>query len=137
MFSDGILPSTKRGIDIRLRYTQDNYQDTEVVLRTTVDSEGNILTPVTDSLIQRAIVRGVAPPIAPDRATRYIKITLSIPRNQSGIGEYKVVVPFHPSSQEFKQQIKEIYAWLSNSLLVNPLLKNVVCAEYYGEDLDG
>jgi hypothetical protein len=137
MFSSGISPSTKRGIDIRLRYTQDDRQDTEVILRTTVDSEGNLLTPITDSLITRAIVKGAAPPIGNDRATRYIKITLLIPGNQSGIGEYKVVVPFHPSSQEFKQQIREIYSWVTNSLSVNPLLKKVVCAEYYGEDLDG
>jgi hypothetical protein len=137
MFSSGITPSTKRGIDIRLRYTQDDRKDTEVVLRTTVDADGNLLTPITDALISRAIVKGAAPPIGSDRATRYIKITLSIPGNQSGIGEYKIIVPFHPSSPEFKQQVREIYSWVSNSLSLNPLLKKVVCAEYYGEDLAG
>lgn len=123
---------TVRGRDIKLRYTQDNYEDALVNQRQYYDDDGNELTPITPLLLARQVQTN-NPTI--DRLgksePRYVSVCFGSPNNSSGQSDFKILIPYAPGDPNQIEQIKEIRDYVSpNQLTPNSPL----ALTYHGEN---
>ncbi|WP_293335948.1 hypothetical protein [Microcoleus sp. CAWBG58] len=124
---------TVRGRDLKIRYTQDNLEDSLVSQRQYYDEGGNQLTPVTPLLLARQVATN-NPTI--DRLgnaePRYISACFGSPQNKSGESNFKVIVPYAPGDNRQAEQIKEVGEYTSFSPSVEPRLP--LQLTYHGEN---
>jgi hypothetical protein len=123
---------TIRGKDVKIRYTQDNFEDTLVNQRQFYDENNDILTPVTPKLLERQIVTN-NPTIARIGSTqpRYVSACFGSP-NKPGERSYKIIIPYHPTGAGHNEHIQEILDYSAPSQLLEPKLP--LSLIYHGED---
>lgn len=124
---------TVRGKDIKLRYTQDDFEDALINQRLFYDENGDILTPITSLLLARQI--GTVNPTI-DRLgnsePRYISACFGSPTNQSGESQFKAIIPYSPGDPNHVEHIKEIFDYVSASQFLDP--KSPLNLTYHGEN---
>ncbi len=122
MTSDARIKSlrTIRGKDLKIRYTQDNFEDILVNQRQFLDETGNTLTPVSPKLLERQVATN-NPAIAKIGGTqpRHISACFGSPNNP-GERSYKIIIPYHPDEIGHSEQIQEILNYNSSSQLLEP-----------------
>lgn len=122
-----------RGKDIKLRYTQDDFEDALVNQRTYFDDGATLLTPITSKLLERQ----VSPP---DPALekmgggnpRHAICCFGSPLNQLGESHFKVIIPFCPGDDNLNLQIAELKGYNSPSHFLEP--KKILAIKYHGEN---
>ncbi|MDF0553870.1 hypothetical protein [Kamptonema sp. UHCC 0994] len=124
---------TVRGKDIKIRYTQDDFEDALVNQRTYLDENGDSLTPITPLLLARQV--GTPNPTI-DRLgnsePRYISACFGSPVNSSGESEFKVILPYAPGDTSHAEHIKEVFSYVSPSQFLDP--KTPLSLSYHGEN---
>ena len=124
---------TIRGRDIKIRYTQDDFEDALVNQRQFYDENGDILTPVTPLLLARQV--GTNNPTI-DRLgnsePRYISACFGSPVNSAGESEFKTIIPYVPGDVNHAEHIKEIFDFISASEFLDP--KSPLGLTYHGEN---
>lgn len=124
---------TIRGRDIKIRYTQDNFEDALINQRQYFDENGDILTPITPLLLARQV--GTSNPTI-DRLgnsePRYISACFGSPVNSSGESEFKIFIPYVPGDVNHNEHIKEIVNYTSPSQFLEP--KSPLSLNYHGEN---
>lgn len=123
---------TVRGKDLKIRYTQDNFEDTLVNQRQFLDETGNTLTPVSPKLLERQVITN-NPTIAKIGSTqpRYISACFGS-ANNPGERSYKIIIPYHPIESGHGEHIQEILDYSAPSQLLDPKLP--LSLIYHGED---
>jgi hypothetical protein len=125
---------TVRGKDLKVRYTQDNFEDALINQRQYFDDNGDGLTPVTSLLLNRQVTGANNPTI--DRLgksePRYISACFGSPRNSSGQSEFKILIPYAPGDPNQVEQIKEIRDYISPSQFLVP--QSALALTYHGEN---
>jgi hypothetical protein len=124
---------TVRGKDIKIRYTQDDFEDALVNQRQFYDENGDILTPITPLLLDRQVAT-VNPTIGRlgNSEPRYISVCFGSPSNQSGESQFKVLIPYGPGDLNHVAHIKEIFDYVSLSQFLDP--KSPLGLTYHGEN---
>lgn len=124
---------TVRGKDLKIRYTQDDAEDTLVIQRQYFDNNGAQLTPITALLLARQVATnnpaidrlgGVEP--------RYVSACFGSPENSSGESNFKILVPYAPGDINQGEQIREVRSYISASELIVP--KSPLKLIYHGEN---
>jgi hypothetical protein len=124
---------TIRGKDLKIRYTQDNLEDTLISQRQYFDKNGDILTPITDILL----IRQVYPP-SPTIARignskpRHILVCFGSTGNKSGETNFMVMIPYNPGDANHNLHIQEISNYISLSQELHP--KSPLSLTYQGEN---
>lgn len=123
---------TIRGKDLKIRYTQDDFENILVNQRQFLDETGNSLTPVSPKLLERQVPTN-NPTIAKAGSTqpRYVSACFGSP-NKPGERNYKVIIPYHPTETGHNEHIQEIVDYNSASQLLEP--KSPLSAIYHGEN---
>lgn len=133
MTSDIKIKSLKtiRGKDLKIRYTQDNFEDVLINQRQFLDETGNTLTPVSPKLLERQVTTN-NPTIAKTGSTqpRHVSACFGSPNNP-GERSYKIIIPYHPTEAGHSEQIQEIMNHNSPSQLLEP--SSPLRLIYYGE----
>jgi hypothetical protein len=123
---------TVRGRDLKIRYTQDDFEDALINQRQYYDDNGAESTPVTPLLLARQVATN-NPTI--DRLgksePRYISACFGSPSNISGQSEFKILIPYAPGDTNQIEQIKEIRDYVSLSQFLEP--KSPLTLLYHGE----
>jgi hypothetical protein len=123
---------TIRGKDLKVRYTQDDFEDALINQRLYYDENGDILTPITSLLLARQVTPS-NPTI--DRLgnsePRYILACFGSPSNQSGESQFKSIIPYSPGDLSHIAHIKEIIDYVSLSQFLEP--KMPLAMIYHGE----
>lgn len=124
---------TVRGKDLKLRYTQDDFEDALVNQRQYFDENGDVLTPITPLLLSRQVATN-NPTI--DRLgnsePRYILACFGSPINSSGESEFKILIPYVPGDVNHNDHIKEISDYISPSQFLDP--RKPLNLTYHGEN---
>jgi len=123
---------TVRGLDITLRYTQDNSIDALINQRQFYDQDGMLLAPITPKLLERQVqpstpslprLGGVKP--------RIIKACFGS-FNTSGESNFQIIVPYAPGDFSHGEQLREVFAYVSSSGNLYPSI--ALNVSYHGED---
>lgn len=127
------LLKTIRGKDLKIQYTQDNFEDALINQRQFYDANGMILAPVTPKLLARQVTTN-NPAIARlgNSYPRYILACFGSIDTDSGESNFKVVIPYCPGDTNHNEHIQEIYNYASSSQNLNP--KSPLALKYYGEN---
>lgn len=127
------LFKTVRGKDLKIRYTQDNFEDALINQRQFYDASGVILTPITPKLLVRQVTTN-NPTIARlgNSEPRYVSTCFGSIATDSGESNFKVVIPYSPGDSDHNEHIKEIYNFTSLSVNLDP--KFPLSLRYYGEN---
>lgn len=113
----------RRTRDYKIRYITDLFYQKLIVQRTYVDRDnGTILTPITQSFLDRLVTDdNILDPIE-NLEARNVETCFLNPNNQSGESRFNVIIPYNPDEGGHSQQIKEIENY-----------PGVVTLIYYGE----
>lgn len=125
---------TIRGKDLKIRYTQDNSQDTLVIQRQFYDGTGKILTPITAKLLERQVATN-NPTIAKlgdNTKPRRLLICFGSIATLSGESNFTVIVPYSPGDTGHNEHIREIFNYVSTSENLDP--KYPLNVNYNGEN---
>lgn len=127
------LLKTVRGKDLKIRYTQDNFEDALINQRQFYDASGVILTPITPMFLARQVTTN-NPTIARlgNSEPRYVFTCFGSIATDSGESNFKVVIPYCPGDTSHNEHIKEIYNFASLSANLDP--KFPLTLQYYGEN---
>lgn len=125
---------TLRGKDLKIRYTQDDFEDILINQRQYLDETGNTLTPVSSKLLERQVATN-NPTITITKTgstqPRNVSTCFASP-NKPGERNYKVIIPYHPTEVGHNEHIQEILDYNALSELLEP--KTPLSATYYGEN---
>lgn len=124
---------TVRGRDIKLRYTQDNFEDALINQRQYLDDNGVELTPVTPLLLARQVTTN-NPTInrLGNAEPRYISACFGSPENSSGESNFKIFIPYAPGDNNQIEQIREVRNYISPSQFLMP--SSPLALTYHGEN---
>ncbi|MEZ2280385.1 MAG: hypothetical protein ACBR12_26125 [Microcoleus sp.] len=118
---------------MKIRYTQDSFEDTVISQRQFYDENGVAITPVTPKLLERQVVTNN--PIIAKIGTlepRSVSVCFGSSVNKSGESKFKVVIPYHPRDADHNEQIQEVLNYTSSSQSVEP--KSPLRLTYSGEN---
>ncbi|WP_341738743.1 hypothetical protein [Microcoleus sp. CAWBG640] len=124
---------TIRGKDLKIRYTQDSFEDTVISQRQFYDENGVAIAPVTPKLLERQVVTNN--PIIAKVGTlepRSVSVCFGSKVNKSGESNFKVFIPYHPGDAGHNEQIQEVLNYTSSSQSVEP--KSPLRLTYSGEN---
>ncbi len=123
---------TIRGKDLKIRYTQDNLEDTLINQRQFYDEGGNTLTPVTPKLLERQVTTN-NPTIAKTGSVqpRYVSVCFGS-QTKPGERSYKIIIPYSSRDANHNEHIQEISGYTSSSSLLEP--NSPLSLTYHGEN---
>lgn len=112
---------TVRGKDIKVRYTQDNLEESLINQRQFYDEQGEILTPITPKLLERQ-VQPSNPTIARLGGIKPRTITLCFgsTANVLGTSNFVVIAPYVSGDVNHSEYEMELLNYISPSSNLNP-----------------
>ena len=124
---------TVRGKDIKIRYTQDNLEDSLINQRVSFDQNNNILTPITPKLLERQVeINTPTIPRLGGIEPRTITTCFSSVTTLSGKSKFVVLVPYAPGDERHSEHITELSTYISSSSNLNP--STPLSLSYQGEN---
>ena len=126
---------TIRGKDLKIRYTKDSLIDCLIVQRQFYDQNNQILTPVTNKLLERLVSGGnSSPPLlaSGNIEPRHIIGCFGSTVTESGGSNFKVIIPYAPGDSNHIEHLREVFNYVSSSPNLNPA--SPLNVSYYGEN---
>lgn len=124
---------TTRCKDLKIRYTQDSFEEVIISQRQFYDENGVVVTPITPKLLERQVATN-NPTIAKvgTLEPRSVSVCFGSLVNKSGESKFKVVIPYHPGDADHNEQIQEVLNHTPSSQSVEP--KSPLRLTYSGEN---
>jgi hypothetical protein len=126
---------TVRGKDLRIRYTKDNLVDILIVQRQFYDQSNQILSPITPKLLERQVIGDNSPArlSLKNAELRHIIACFGSVATVLGESNFKVIIPYAPTDPNHKEQLREIFNYVSSSSNLNP--PSALNISYHGENV--